>query len=157
MEGAVRIDWGFGVEPLMETVTDEPHDGEGEATPVCPMCLQPCDPKAYYCPHCGSNSPINPLASYMPFVDIRFNIGMIGKLWERAVEAPDTHLLKRVALLALLLYSTPLILLGLPWAMADRLGHHDYRKVLFMTPLLLLLLAQLWLLIDHILGALLPL
>jgi len=143
--------------------TDTPSTDHGQengdpiATPLCPRCLRPCDPHLYYCPHCGSNEPINPLASYMPFVRLRFNIGMIGRLWRHAVEAQDTHFLKRAALLTLLLYTTPLILLGLPWAMADRLRYHDYRKVLFMTPLLLLLLAQLWLLIDYILGDRLPL
>ncbi|MHC4524965.1 MAG: hypothetical protein ACYSU8_05455 [Planctomycetota bacterium] len=41
------------------------------------------DPLANYCPHCDSNEAINPLASYMPFVDLRFRIGMIGKLWRK--------------------------------------------------------------------------
>ncbi len=136
----------------METVTDKPHDGQGEATPVCPMCLQPCDPKTYYCPRCGSNSPINPLASYMPFVDIRFKTGMVGRLWHRSVEEPDAGILKRVALLVMAVFYSPLILLGLPWAMAEKLRKRDYRQVLFMIPGLLLLLLYLWILVSGILA-----
>jgi len=131
----------------METLTDEPQSGEGQATPVCPMCLQPCDPKAYYCPHCGSSSPINPLASYMPFVDIRFKTGMVGRLWHRSVEKPDAGILKRAALLVMAVFYSPLILLGLPWAMAEKLRKRDYRQVLFMVPGLVLLALYLWLVV----------
>ena len=48
-----------------------------DAVPVCPNCLEACHPLTFYCPKCGSNDVINPLASYMPYVRIRFNIGMI--------------------------------------------------------------------------------
>ena len=54
-----------------------------DAVPVCPNCFEPCNPLDNYCPHCGSNEIINPLASYLPFVDLRFRIGMIGKLWQK--------------------------------------------------------------------------
>ena len=50
------------------------------AWPICPKCLTACHPLQFYCHNCDSNEAINPLASYMPFVRIRFNAGMIGKL-----------------------------------------------------------------------------
>jgi len=55
-----------------------------DAVPLCPICLEPCDPRDHYCPKCGSNEAINPLASYMPFESIRFEAGMFGKLWHKA-------------------------------------------------------------------------
>ena len=55
-----------------------------DAKPLCPRCLQPCDPLQYYCSNCDSNEVINPLASYMPYLRIRFNIGVIGKLYRLA-------------------------------------------------------------------------
>ena len=50
-----------------------------DAVPVCPNCLEPCDPLDYYCPYCDSNEAINPLASYMPYVRIRFHAGNVWK------------------------------------------------------------------------------
>jgi hypothetical protein len=55
--------------------------------PVCPNCLTPCSPLDYYCPHCGSNEALNPLASYMPFVRLRFTTGLAGRLWDRSRKA----------------------------------------------------------------------
>jgi len=54
-----------------------------DARPVCFKCLKPCHPLQNYCDSCDSNEVINPLASYMPFVCIRFNIGMFCKMWRR--------------------------------------------------------------------------
>ena len=54
-----------------------------DAVPVCPACLEPCSPLDCYCSHCDCNEPLNPLASYMPFVDIRFRAGLLGKVWQK--------------------------------------------------------------------------
>lgn len=51
-----------------------------DARPLCRSCLQPCNPLQYYCTNCDSNEAINPLASYMPYVRIRFNLGIFVKL-----------------------------------------------------------------------------
>jgi len=84
------------------------------AMPLCPNCFSECDPKDNYCPNCDSNEAINPLASYMPFVDLRFRVGMIGKLW-RKTWAPDTQTIDRCINIMLLMLFCPLILLiGLP-------------------------------------------
>jgi len=70
------------VERLQNANLEPQEDFELQnATPVCPHCLRPVDPLAYYCPNCDSNDAINPLACYLPFVRIRFVVGMIGKLW----------------------------------------------------------------------------
>lgn len=60
------------------------------AQPLCPRCLTPCHPLQFYCHNCDSNEAINPLASYMPFVRIRFNTGMFGKMWQRVWYDEDT-------------------------------------------------------------------
>ena len=81
----------------MEDITEEnPDIAEQEAVladdavPVCPNCLEPCSPLDNYCSNCGSNEIINPLASYLPFVDLRFRIGMIGKLWQKICDKKNT-------------------------------------------------------------------
>lgn len=56
-----------------------------EDCPLCPNCLRRCHPLQYYCANCGGNEVINPLASYMPYVRIRFNVGIFIKLWRRAL------------------------------------------------------------------------
>lgn len=92
-----------------------------DAVPVCPACLEPCSPLNYYCPHCGSNETLNPLASYMPFVDLRFRVGMIGKLWQKTW-APETALLERVCYIAMFALFVPLILvMGLPVVLYDKI------------------------------------
>jgi hypothetical protein len=60
---------------------EEPIDTSEPATPLCPNCLQEVDPLVYYCPSCGSTDVVNPLASYLPLVELRFIYGGYGKLW----------------------------------------------------------------------------
>ena len=85
-----------------------------DAVPLCPACLEPCNPLDHYCPNCGSNEAINPVASYMPFESIRFETGLIGKMW-RKTWAPKTPGIDRAINILLLILFYPLILLiGLP-------------------------------------------
>lgn len=65
-----------------------------DARPLCPKCLQPCDPLQYYCTNCGSNEAINPLASYMPYLRIRFAVGLVGKLYHRARDSKAPLILR---------------------------------------------------------------
>ncbi len=111
----------------MEDVTQDNPDIEqdtaiaDDAVPLCPQCLEPCDPLDNYCPRCGSNETINPLASYMPFVNLRFQIGMWGKLWVRCL-SPQTSWPVRCFYLFLFLLTYPLFLLiALPFVMYDKL------------------------------------
>jgi len=77
-------------------------DERGNATPVCPDCLRPVNPRAYYCPNCESNETINPLASYMPFVRIRFGVGMVGKLWRHILYDKRSNVTLKVLYLFLI-------------------------------------------------------
>ena len=91
-----------------------------DAVPVCPNCLEPCDPQVHYCPKCGSNDPINPMASYMPLESVRFQAGFYGKLW-RKTWAPDTQGMDRFINILLLILFCPIILLvGLPVAIFEK-------------------------------------
>lgn len=81
-----------------------------DALPLCPKCLRPCHPLQYYCNNCDSNEVINPLASYMPFVRIRFNIGIFGKMGRRIRYDKDTSL--KLKLLFLFLIIWEILILG---------------------------------------------
>ena len=92
-----------------------------DAVPVCPACLEPCNPLDNYCSHCGSNEVINPLASYMPFVDLRFKLGMLGKLWQKTWRS-DTAMIKRaIGVCVFLLFYPFLLLIGLPFVIYEKM------------------------------------
>jgi hypothetical protein len=65
-----------------------------DAKPLCPRCLQPCHPLQYYCTNCGCNEAINPLTTYMPYIRIRFNIGIFIKLCYLVFGSRTTLLLR---------------------------------------------------------------
>ena len=67
-----------------------------DALPLCPKCLRPCNPLQNYCEHCDSDKVINPLASYMPFVRIRFNVGMLVKLGRSILYDKDISIMRRL-------------------------------------------------------------
>ena len=122
-------------QPDKSNQTDK-QPGEGpdyiapDSTPVCPNCLHPVPPNAYYCPNCGSNETINPLASYMPFVNIRFAAGMAAKAWRKATEDPQTSFPKRLAIIILLLIGYPImVVLGLPYFITFPLKSEKARTV----------------------------
>jgi hypothetical protein len=80
-----------------DTAESETFDDEylpPDAKPLCPYCLQPCNPLQYYCTNCGSNKAINPLAAYMPYIRLRFSIGIFGKLYRRALDHENPLLLR---------------------------------------------------------------
>ncbi|MHC4883152.1 MAG: hypothetical protein ACYSOH_05700 [Planctomycetota bacterium] len=83
-----------------------------DAVPVCPVCLEPCDPLGNYCPNCDSNEAINPLASYLPFESIRFKAGMFGKMWHKAWDS-NTPLGLKCLYICLFILFMPLVFLML--------------------------------------------
>ncbi len=56
---------------------------DADAKPLCFDCLCECNPLSYYCEHCNSSNPINPLAAYMPFVRLRMICGFYVTAWRR--------------------------------------------------------------------------
>jgi hypothetical protein len=85
------------------------------AWPVCPNCFQPCNPLRNYCENCGSNDAINPLAPYLPFVNIRFNYGGFVKMW-RGIRRRDVPVLRKWLYLFMIIVFAPVVLvIGLPF------------------------------------------
>ena len=112
---------------------DQPHadDSPPEPSPLCLNCLQPVDALAYYCPHCGSSDAVNPLATYIPLVDLRFMYGTVGKLWREIVYG-RMHAWKR-ALLAL--FIVVMLPAAIPFLLVPTLfcGGIDERPLLWRT------------------------
>ena len=98
--------------------------------PVCHNCFRPCNKLQYYCPHCSSNEPINPLASYMPFVNIRFHTGMYHKIWRKAFSraVPVSH--KVIFILFILIGAPILLFIGLPLLLIKRVQDVEFRNTL---------------------------
>lgn len=93
---------------LLEKGDDGP--APEDSVPICPKCLRECDPRTYYCPHCDSNEAIDPLASYMPFVDIRFVCGFYGKAWRTIWYNKEASAVRKLLCLVLIIYFAPFCL-----------------------------------------------
>lgn len=99
----------------------EDKDLNQEPLPLCPNCLTPCSPHDYYCPNCGSNSPINPLATYMPLESIRFEAGLYGRLWNKCWN-PETEVIDRMLYMLFFLVGMPFFLvLGLAVLLSQKI------------------------------------
>ncbi len=117
--------WDIDPEEGLEDPSEEDQQIAPDAFPVCPHCLNECDPRDYYCPHCGSNDPINPLASYMPLPRLRFETGLIGKTFHQIV-GPGVSIPTRLISFVLALWYAPLILLfGIPTLLRRKLGRKN--------------------------------
>jgi hypothetical protein len=108
----------------------EPGDSRpagGEGTPVCLKCLRPIDPAAYYCPKCGAAS--SALTPYIPFVNIRYNYSIFGRLW-RKVWYEKSGLLMKLFGLFLIIVCVPIMLIGLPFVLWRKIrGKPDHGDV----------------------------
>ncbi|MHC4488558.1 MAG: hypothetical protein ACYSW7_05180 [Planctomycetota bacterium] len=86
-----------------------------DARPLCLKCLKPCHPLQHYCDSCDCNEVINPLASYIPFVRIRFAYGFFGKMWRIMWYDKETSTIFRLLCLFLIIFYAPILLIvGLP-------------------------------------------
>jgi hypothetical protein len=74
-----------------------------DARPLCAKCLEPCHPLQFYCDKCDSNEVINPLASYMPYVRIRFNVGMVVKAWRKMLYDEEASVAFRLSFLLIII------------------------------------------------------
>ena len=99
-----------------------------DAVPLCPNCFSECNPLDFYCFNCGSNEAINPLASYMPFVKIRFETGLFGKLWRKCWH-PQTPMFFRGLCIFLALLYLPFFILGLPFLFVDKIQDDEVKRL----------------------------
>jgi hypothetical protein len=110
----------------------EPVDDEfipADARPVCLKCLKPCHPLQHYCDRCDSNDVINPLASYMPFVRIRFMCGFYGNMWRKVLCDKEASIILRLICLFMTIAFAPiLIIVGLPFFLIEKAEIRDFKE-----------------------------
>ncbi len=114
-----------GEEDMARGNPDSANPGEDSAElparPVCLHCLRPCDPLQFYCRHCDSSDVINPLASYMPFVRIRFECGFFGRAWRRLwYDQQASFTLRAACLLVVTLWAPIMLFVGVPLFILDK-------------------------------------
>jgi hypothetical protein len=132
----------------VERVDDEfiPTD----ALPLCLKCLKLCNPLQNYCDSCDSNDVINPLASYMPYVRIRFECGIYGKMWRKVLYDKEASIIFRSLCMFLTFAFAPiLIIVGLPLFFIGKIENPQYEKT-FETVFYLLLLMLLLIFLTSI-------
>jgi hypothetical protein len=100
-----------------------------DARPICLKCLKPCHPLQYYCDNCDSNDVINPLASYMPFVRIRFRCGFCGDMWRKVLYDKEASIiLWSICLFMTIAFAPILIIVGLPLFFIDKIENPQLEK-----------------------------
>ena len=85
---------------------------------LCPECLEPIDPLVYYCEKCGNASA--QVTPYIPYVNIKYNYSIFGRLW-RKVWYEESGLLMKVVSLSVIVTIAPIMLVGLPFVVWDKL------------------------------------
>ncbi len=99
----------------------------GDAWPICPKCFTPCNPLQNYCDNCDSNETINPLTSYMPFVRIRFEAGLFGKIWRRVWDGEKTPIISKLFFLFLIIWGAPIMLIvGIPLFLISKIWQKNW-------------------------------
>jgi hypothetical protein len=100
-----------------------------DAQPLCLKCLKPCHPLQNYCDNCDSNQVINPLASYMPFVNIRFNYDIYLTMWRKVWYDSKTSIVSRLFYLFMIAAFMPmLVMFGLPALLISSSNRPRLRK-----------------------------
>ena len=100
-----------------------------DARPVCLKCLKPCHPLQNYCDSCDSNDVINPLASYMPFVRIRFRCGFCGDMWRKVLYDKEASIILRsLCLFMTIAFASTLIIVGLPLFFIDKIENPELQR-----------------------------
>ena len=125
--------------------------------PLCPKCLTPCPPLASYCGNCDSNQAVNPLATYMPFVNIRFNYGAFGIMWRRIWHDKETSApAKGLYLVVIILFAPILLVFGLPAVATSRIKDARLRNIATIALYLVLILLLVFFLLHLVLRPAAP-
>jgi hypothetical protein len=100
-----------------------------DARPVCFKCLKPCHPLQYYCESCDSNEVINPLASYMPFVRIRFRCGFCGDMWRKVLYDKEASIIIwSLCLFMTITFASILVIVGLPLFLIEKIENPELQR-----------------------------
>ena len=86
--------------------------------PLCLHCLAPVHPLEHYCPRCGEA--VGSFTSYIPFVNIRFEVSFFERLWDRLWHEPRAPIWSRVVSVAVIALLAPIMLVGLPFVLYRR-------------------------------------
>jgi hypothetical protein len=110
-----------------------------DAWPVCPNCFQPCNPLQNYCEKCGSNQVINPLAAYLPFVNLRFNYDGLLTMWRKIwFNGRTSTVLKGFYLFLIIVMAPIIIILGLPFILTEGIKNKFIKAVSIIILIILL-------------------
>jgi hypothetical protein len=102
-----------------------------DARPVCIRCFEPCHRLQYYCDKCDSNEVINPLASYMPFVRIRFWCGFCGDMWRTVLYDKEASvIILSLCLFMTIAFAPILIIVGLPLFLIEKIENPKLQKTI---------------------------
>lgn len=80
-----------------------------EQVPLCLHCLDPVDPLAKVCPHCGGA--VGQLTPYLPFEAIRWEAGIWGQMW-RQVWRGSLSPASRTFRFLIIVWFAPVLLVG---------------------------------------------
>jgi hypothetical protein len=97
-----------------EAQSEDSDELGSDAKPLCPKCLKPVDLNNYYCPYCGSDEPINPLAAYMPFVRLRYMYSVFGIMWRKLWDSQIGFFESFLFILLIVAFAPILLIVGTP-------------------------------------------
>lgn len=92
------------------------HDEEGQ--PVCLRCFTPFHPLQDYCENCGEA--VGQLTPYKPFVNIRFNYSIFGRMWKIVWRDAEASLVLKSFCFVLIVLFAPIMLVGLPFILWEK-------------------------------------
>jgi len=92
-------------------------DGAAER-PLCPRCLTPFELEQHYCHKCGDA--VGHFTPYIPFVNIRFNYGIFGRMWHKLWRDREAGFLIKGVCAVLIVVLAPVMLVGLPFVIWER-------------------------------------
>lgn len=120
----------FGMEGFEEAGQFDNELIAADARSICPGCLKPCSRLQNYCANCDSNEVINPLASYMPFVRLRFECGFYGKMWRKIWYDKEASIMFKLVCLFLTTAFAPVLLIaGLPLLLIGKIQEPNLLKI----------------------------
>ena len=97
--------------------------GEGDGQPLCSRCLTPFEPGEHYCRKCGTA--VGQLTPYIPFVNIRFNYGAFGGVWEKLWRRGQAGIFTKALCLMLIVVFAPIMFVGLPFRLWGKRRRRD--------------------------------
>ncbi len=111
------VHWRPSVPDIMTDSDVHPNsesNGQGQQ-PLCPGCLAPYDPLQHYCEECGEA--VGLFTPYIPFVNIRFNYSIFGRLWQTLCYDSSAGWGRRLLYFLLIVLIVPVMFLALPFVL----------------------------------------